>query len=212
MMQPKAKNIVWHSAEVTRQQRAEIFCTAPCVVWMTGLSGCGKSTIAVQLEQQLLAQGYPAYILDGDNLRHGLNRDLGFSAADRSENIRRVGEVAKLLTDAGFIAIVSLISPYKKDRALARQLLGPGEFVEVFVDAPLAVCRQRDPKGLYKKADAAIAADKPMMMTGVDAPYEPPEMPELHLTTDKQSAEECVQQIQDYLWKHHRLLPHQARN
>lgn len=207
MMQTKAENIVWHAAKVTRQQRTEIFGTAPCVVWLTGLSGCGKSTIAVKLEQQLLAHGHPAYVLDGDNLRHGLNRDLGFSATDRSENIRRVGEVAKLLSDAGFIAIVSLISPYKKDRGTARQLLGPEEFIEVFVDAPLEICRQRDPKGLYKKADAAIAAGKPMMMTGVDAPYEPPEAPELHLATDRQSVEQCVQQILDYLWQHRRLLP-----
>lgn len=204
-MPPKAKNIVWHSGKVTRDQRAELFGTWPCVVWLTGLSGCGKSTIAVLLEQQLLAQGHPAYILDGDNLRHGLNRDLGFSAQDRSENIRRVGEVAKLFTDAGIVAIVSLISPYRQDRALARGLLGPGEFVEVFVDAPLAVCQQRDPKGLYKKAQAAIAAGKPMMMTGVDAPYEAPEAPELHLATDRQSAEQCTGLILDYLRTHGRL-------
>lgn len=208
-MGEKAENIVWHSSRVTRHDRAKLLGNQPCVVWLTGLSGCGKSTIAVRLEQYLLGQRFPAYVLDGDNLRHGLNRNLGFSPEDRSENIRRVGEVAKLMADAAIVPIVSLISPYQQDRALVRSLLGPGEFVEVFVDAPLEVCEKRDPKGLYKKGRAAIASGKPMMMTGLDAPYEAPEFPEIHVFTDRQSVEECVQALMNYLVVHGRLIRNQ---
>lgn len=200
------RNIVWHPHAVTREQRAAVTRARPAVVWLTGLSGCGKSTIAVALEERLIAAGHAAYVLDGDNVRHGLNRDLGFSPQDRVENIRRIGEVAKLFADAGMIAITSFISPYRADRATVRALLGPGEFVEVFVDAPLEVCEKRDPKGLYKKARAAIAEGRGLMFTGLDAPYEPPEQPEIHLHSDRQAPDECAAAIIEYLQAHGRLL------
>jgi bifunctional enzyme CysN/CysC len=171
-----AGNVVWHTGAVTRDQRA----TRGATVWFTGLSGSGKSSVAAELERTLVAAGRPAYILDGDNLRHGLNADLGFSAADRSENIRRVGEVARLFADAGAIALVPVISPYRDDRARARSIhdaLGL-PFVEVFVDTPIEVCEARDPKGLYAKARAGEITD----FTGIDAPYEPPDSPELVLS------------------------------
>jgi adenylylsulfate kinase len=202
----KATNIVWHAGLVSREDRTRVSRARPAVVWLTGLSGCGKSTIAVALERALLAAGHMAYVLDGDNVRHGLNRNLGFSPEDRTENIRRIGEVAKLFADAGVIAIASFISPYRADRAAVRALLQPGEFVEVFVDAPVSVCEERDPKGLYKKARAAVAAGKGLMFTGIDAPYEAPETPELHLHTDSQSPEACVDAIVAHLKKSGRIV------
>jgi adenylylsulfate kinase len=200
-------NILWHPHTVTREQRARVSRALPTVVWLTGLSGCGKSTIAVALEHALLLAGHMAYVLDGDNIRHGLNKNLSFSPEDRSENIRRIGEVAKLFADSGTIAIASFISPYRADRAQVRNLLSPGEFVEVFVDAPLAVCESRDPKGLYKKARAALAAGNPLQFTGIDAPYEPPASSELHLHSDLEPPEISVQKILAHLRTTHRLLP-----
>ncbi|RZJ13015.1 MAG: adenylyl-sulfate kinase [Rubrivivax sp.] len=155
------------------------------VVWLTGLSGAGKSTLAGRLEQRLLARGQRTYLLDGDVLRTGLNRDLGFSAADRAENVRRVGEVAWLMADAGLIVIVALISPFRRDRQAVRDRFAPGRFLEVHVDVPLAVAESRDPKGLYRKARAGLLPD----FTGIDSPYEPPEAPELRLPTAELSIE-----------------------
>jgi bifunctional enzyme CysN/CysC len=169
-------NVVWHQGAVARADRGSPGAT----VWFTGLSGSGKSSVAVEVERALIARGRPAYLLDGDNVRHGLNADLGFSAADRTENIRRVGEVARLFADAGVVALVPVISPYRSDRDRARAIheaVGL-RFVEVFVDTPLAVCEQRDPKGLYAKARAGQITG----FTGVDDPYEAPERPDLRLT------------------------------
>jgi adenylyl-sulfate kinase len=157
------------------------------------------------LEHALIASGHPAYVLDGDNLRHGLNSDLGFSPQDRAENIRRAGELARILADAGLIVIASFISPYAADRQRVRQLVGPDEFVEVFVDAPVEVCEARDPKGLYKKARAAVAAGKPLGFTGIDAPYETPSNPEIHLKSQEQSVSQAVEIIFNYLRRHGRL-------
>jgi len=170
--------VVWHEGAVARRDRPSTGAT----VWFTGLSGSGKSTVAVEVERLLVADGRPAYRLDGDNLRHGLNGDLGYSAADRTENIRRVGEVAHLFADAGIVALVPIISPYRADRERARRIHAAVglPFVEVFVDTPLAVCEARDPKGLYAKARAGEITG----FTGVDDPYEPPEHPDLRLTPE----------------------------
>lgn len=180
------ENTVWHASAVSRETRWQASGGAGVTVWLTGLSGSGKSSIAVQLEGQLLEVGRPAYLLDGDNLRHGLNGDLGFSAQDRDENVRRVAHVARLFADAGVVAIVPLISPYRSARLLARQLHeGAGlRFIEVFIDTPLAVCEQRDQKGLYAKARAGEITG----MTGIDDPYEPPKAPEHRFTPDDGSA------------------------
>ncbi len=206
MAETKATNITWHPSKVTAEDRAAATHNRPCIVWLTGLSGCGKSTIAVALEHALIAGGHAAYVLDGDNLRHGLNSDLGFSPQDRAENIRRAGEIARLLADAGLIVIASFISPYAADRQRVRQLVGPDEFLEVFVDAPVEVCERRDPKGLYKKARAAAAAGKPLGFTGLDAPYEAPVNPEIHLKTDEQTAEQAVDVIFNFLRRRGRLV------
>eukprot|EP00257_Ricinus_communis_P026822 XP_025014236.1 adenylyl-sulfate kinase, chloroplastic isoform X3 [Ricinus communis] len=163
-------NIVWHKSPVEKCNRQELLQQQGCVIWITGLSGSGKSTLACALSQGLHSKGKLTYILDGDNVRHGLNRDLGFKAEDRAENIRRVGEVAKLFADAGVICIACLISPYRKDRDACRALLPDGDFIEVFMDVPLQVCETRDPKGLYKLARAG----KIKGFTGIDDPYEPP--------------------------------------
>lgn len=187
----RAANVHWHAASTSQQMRAASLGQTPRCIWFTGLSGSGKSTLANLLEQRLQAQGKHAYILDGDNIRHGLNRDLGFTDADRVENIRRVAEVAKLMTDAGLIVLVSFISPFRAERRMARELFATGEFIEVFVDTPLAIAEQRDPKGLYAKARAGKIPN----FTGIDSPYEAPEAPELHLHTDKNSPEELVMQI-----------------
>jgi bifunctional enzyme CysN/CysC len=167
--------VVWHSGSVQRTERA----TQGMTVWLTGLSGSGKSTVAAELERRLVASGRPAYLLDGDNLRHGLNADLGFSAEDRAENVRRVGEVAKLLADAGVVAIVSLVSPYAADRAKVREshVAGSLPFLEIFVDTPLEICEARDPKGMYAKARAGEIQH----FTGIDDPYEAPDSPHLRL-------------------------------
>jgi len=184
---PRA-NIVHHAGQVTTEQRANLLNQRPVTLWLTGLSGSGKSTLAYALEQRLIAAGHACVVLDGDNVRHGLNRDLGFSPEDRAENIRRVAEVAKLFNEAGLIVITSFISPYRQDRALARQIIGDDRFIEALVDAPLEECERRDPKGLYQKARAGQILD----FTGISAPYEAPEAPELTLDTAGSTVEELT--------------------
>ena len=193
MADQKATNITWHEGEISAEERHQNLGQKGCTIWMTGLSGSGKSTIAVAFEQVLLQRGKHAYRLDGDNVRHGLNKNLGFSAEDRAENIRRIGEVAKLFADAGLLAITSFISPYRSDRDLARKLHDDASlpFLEVYVDAPLDVAEDRDPKGLYKKARAGEIKG----FTGIDDPYEEPTAAELHLRTDQLSVEESVQKL-----------------
>lgn len=189
-------NITWHAGAISRQDRARALNMRGVTVWLTGLSGSGKSTISVALEAALIAKGIPAYRLDGDNIRHGLCKDLGFSAADRAENIRRVGEVCRLFADAGMVAIAAFISPYRADRDAVRAMHqndrdAPLPFLEVLVDTPLAVCEQRDPKGLYKKARAGELQG----MTGINDPYEPPASPELVLDTGTLSVQECTARL-----------------
>ena len=195
MAEQKATNIVWHPGAVTRADREQLNGHRGCTVWLTGLSGSGKSTIAVELEKHLWARGVRTYILDGDNVRHGLNKNLGFSPADRTENIRRIGEVAKLFTEAGMVALTAFISPYRADRDQVRSLMQPGDFIEVFVDCPLEVCEQRDVKGLYQKARAGKIPE----FTGISAPYEEPLKPELTLKTAALTVEQSVQHILAYL-------------
>jgi adenylylsulfate kinase len=187
----KATNITWHAHNVTREERAKQKNQKPCILWFTGLSGSGKSTIANALEGKLFDMGYHSYLLDGDNVRHGLNKDLGFTDADRVENIRRIGEVAKLFVDAGLFVMTAFISPFRSDRDMVRKLVGEDEFIEVFVDTPLELCEQRDPKGLYKKARAGQIKN----FTGLDSPYEPPLSPEITLKTAEQSVSEGVEYL-----------------
>jgi bifunctional enzyme CysN/CysC len=187
----RASNIHWQTLEIDKQARAEQKRQVPRCIWLTGLSGSGKSTIANLVEQRLHAEGKHTYTLDGDNVRHGLNRDLGFTEGDRVENIRRVAEVAKLMVDAGLIVLVSFISPYRAERRLARALFADGEFLEVFVDAPLEACEQRDPKGLYAKARRGDLKH----FTGIDSAYEPPEAAEIHLHTAVLSPDSCADLI-----------------
>jgi len=194
-MKQKSTNVVWHDTEITKADREKRNGHKGVVIWMTGLSACGKSTVATELQKILFDRGCNVFILDGDNIRHGLNGDLGFSPADREENIRRIGQVAKLFAESGSIAITSFISPYRKDRDINRALLPEGEFIEIFVKASLAVCEERDPKGLYKKARAGLIPE----FTGISAPYEEPLKPELVIETDKLSVEESAQKVIDYL-------------
>jgi len=191
----RAHNVHWQAVDVDRAARAAQKAQTPRVVWLTGLSGAGKSTIANLVEKRLHALGKHTYLLDGDNVRHGLNRDLGFTEADRVENIRRVAEVARLMLDAGLITLVSFISPFRAERDMARAMVGPDEFVEVFVDTPLAVAEERDPKGLYKKARRGELKH----FTGIDSPYEPPARPELRVDTVAESPEEAADRIVAYL-------------
>ncbi|WKC23905.1 sulfate adenylyltransferase subunit CysN [Rhizobium sp. SSA_523] len=191
----RALNVHWQSLSVDRSLRSQLKSQAPAVLWFTGLSGAGKSTIANALERLLVAKGRHTYMLDGDNLRHGLNRDLGFTVEDRVENIRRTAEVAKLMADAGLIVLVCLISPFRAERQMARSMMPDGDFVEIFVDTPLSVCAERDPKGLYKKAMSGQLAN----FTGVSSPYEPPESPELRLDTTAGPADELAARIDDFL-------------
>lgn len=188
-------NIRWHSLDVTKSARAALAGQSPRCVWFTGLPGAGKSTLANLLERRLHGSGRHTYLLDGDNLRHGLNGDLGFTERDRAENVRRVAEVSKLMVDAGLVVLVSLISPYRADRRAARELFEPHEFVEVHVATPLAECERRDPKGLYARARAGLLPG----LTGVDAPYEAPEAPELHLDTSTLSPDACVELLATHL-------------
>jgi len=195
MSAPKAENLTWHIGEVDREARAAAHGHRGAVLWFTGLSGSGKSTIGHRVERMLIERGAFAYVLDGDNVRHGLNSDLGFAAEDRVENIRRIGEVARLFADAGALVLSAFISPYRKDRDRVRGLMSPGEFIEVFVDTPLEICEARDPKGLYKKARAGEISN----FTGLDAPYEVPENPEVHLQTANLSVDAAAAQVIRYL-------------
>ena len=197
MTHQKATNIKWHHGKITKDDRIKLIKQKGVTIWLTGLSGSGKSTIAVELEHALLENSHQAYILDGDNIRHGLNKNLGFSSEDRSENIRRIGEVAKLFTDANIITITAFISPYRQDRENARKLQKDGEFIEVYVKCPLDVCEQRDTKGLYKKARAGEVKE----FTGISAPYEEPLNPEITIDTSKLSVEESTKAILSYLEK-----------
>ena len=187
----RSANVHWQSIDVDKSSRAGLTRQKPCLIWLTGLSGAGKSTIANLVESHLHSRGHHTYLLDGDNVRHGLNKDLGFTDADRVENIRRVGEVAKLMLDAGLIVIASFISPFRSERRTVRALVEEGEFLEVFVDAPLRVAEARDPKGLYRKARAGELKN----FTGVDSPYEPPEHPELRVDTNTLSPEGAAEQV-----------------
>ncbi|MDE0683055.1 MAG: adenylyl-sulfate kinase [Candidatus Poribacteria bacterium] len=197
MAQQKATNITWHEATVTVEDREKLLNQKGCVIWFTGLSGSGKSTLANAVEQVLHHQRHHTYVLDGDNVRHGLNKNLGFSPEDREENIRRIGEVAKLFSDAGTIVMTAFISPYRADRDQARALIAEDRFVEVFVDCPLDVCEERDTKGLYKKARAGEIKE----FTGISAPYEPPLDPELTVNTAALSIEECAYAVVETLVK-----------
>jgi adenylylsulfate kinase len=192
----KASNVFWHQSQITRSHRERLNGHRGVTLWFTGLPASGKSTLAVALEQKLHEQNCRTYILDGDNIRHGLNKDLGFSPEDRTENIRRIGEVAHLLRDAGVINMVAFISPYRSDRQMARDLsANDGSFAEVYVDCPVDLCETRDPKGMYKKARDGVIKE----FTGISAPYEAPEHPEIHLRTDQYTVGECIDQILEYL-------------
>ena len=203
------KNISIHLQRMSVQKENRILKNGhkPCVVWLTGLSGSGKTSTADALEKKLYALGYKTYALDGDNVRHGLNKDLGFSNADRVENIRRIGEVSKLFTEAGLIVLSAFISPFASDRQLVRNLFEQGEFIEVFMDTPLNTCEARDPKGLYKKARTGAIKH----FTGIDSPYEKPEAPEIAINTSKVSVEECIEMLLEYL-KSHELIATNHKN
>ncbi|MDW6002183.1 adenylyl-sulfate kinase [Vibrio mangrovi] len=186
-----SRNIVWHHSSVTHQERIRQKGQKPVVLWFTGLSGSGKSTIANAVEVRLLNLGKHSYLLDGDNIRHGLNKDLSFSDTDRIENIRRIGEVAKLFADSGLIVLTAFISPFVTDRQQIRELLPETQFLEVYIDTPLAICEIRDPKGLYKKARAGAIKN----FTGIDSEYQPPLHPEIHIKTEENSIEACAEEI-----------------
>ncbi len=197
MVAKKITNLHWHQGAITQADRERLNGHRGFTIWFTGLSASGKSTLAVATEEALYEKGYRTYILDGDNIRHGLNNNLGFSPEDREENIRRIGEVSKLFSDCGIITMTAFISPYIKDRQRARSLFDNDAFVEVFVDCPLEVCETRDPKGMYKKARQGIIKE----FTGISAPYEAPAKPEISLRTDQASIDECVSSITAYLKK-----------
>ena len=195
--QPKSRNLTWHHGKLTAQEREKKLGQKGAVVWFTGLSASGKSTVAREVELALIENRKNAIVLDGDNIRHGLNANLGFSPDDRKENIRRIGEVAKLFCEANVIAMTAFISPYKADRDLARKLVPAGQFFEIFCDASVEVCEKRDPKGLYKKARAGEIPE----FTGISAPYEAPDHPELILKTGEESLEESTRRVLDLLAK-----------
>jgi adenylylsulfate kinase len=201
----RATNVTWHFGHVGREHRLKLLNQKGATLWFTGLSASGKSTVAFTLEHLLMEKGHMAYVLDGDNVRHGLNKNLGFSAEDREENIRRIGEVAKLFGDAGIVTMTSFISPYRMDRNRVRDMHDAADlpFYEIFVSTPINVCEERDPKGLYKRARAGEIK----MFTGIDDPYEPPESPEIVLHTDKQTPPECALQIMEVLTKDGILQP-----
>lgn len=186
-----ANNIIKHNYAITRQQREEVNKHQSFVLWFTGLSGSGKSTIANEVEKELFQKGYLTYALDGDNIRNGINNDLGFTPEDRKENLRRIAEVAKLFVDAGIITLAAFISPTHKDRMGIKNIIGKEKFYEIYIDTPLEICEQRDPKGLYKKARLGEIKN----FTGIDAPYEPPENPDLHIKTADTPLESCVKKV-----------------
>lgn len=194
-MTDSPRNIVRHDGVVTRADRERMLGQRGCVAWFTGLSGSGKSTVSRVVEEKLAADRRLVYVLDGDNVRHGLCADLSFSDADRKENIRRIGHVAALMADTGAIVLTAFISPFRSDRQQVREVVGDHDFLEVFVDAPLDVCESRDPKGLYKKARAGQIPE----FTGISSPYEPPESPAVHLKTGELSLDECAAAVQDML-------------
>jgi adenylylsulfate kinase len=194
-MNMKTENTVWHEQLVDKSQRAQMKGQKPCLLWYTGLSGSGKSTVANAVDRLLFERGCHTYLLDGDNVRHGLNGDLSFSDEDRVENIRRISEVSKLFIDAGTIVSTAFISPFATDRALANNLLEASEFIEVYIDTPIAICEQRDPKGLYKKARAGEIKD----FTGIDSSYDVPQQPTIHVKTAEQDVRQCADQIIQYL-------------
>ena len=195
MSSPKATNLTVHQGEVSRADRQRAHGHRGAVLWLTGLSGSGKSTVSHRVERLLIERGVFAYVLDGDNVRHGLNRDLGFDPAERKENIRRVGEVAKLFAESGAIVLTAFISPYREDREQVRALMSEGDFIEVHVAAELAVCEERDPKGLYKRARAGEIPQ----FTGISAPYEAPESPELRVDTGSQAVDASAGEVIAYL-------------
>lgn len=193
------KNVIWHEPTISRKDREKLNAHKSAILWFTGLSGAGKSTLAHAVEDYLHKQGIRTFVLDGDNIRHGLCKDLGFSDQDRTENIRRIGEVSKLMLDAGIMVMTAFISPFKNDRQLVRELVNEGDFVEIYCEAPLSVCEERDPKGLYKKARAGEIPE----FTGISSPYEAPDHPELVINTGDKSIQESVQVIIDYLADRH---------
>ena len=201
-MSKEAPHLVWHPHKVTREERAAQKKQKPAIIWLTGLSGSGKSTLANALEGEIQRTGHHSYLLDGDNIRMGLNKGLGFSDADRVENIRRIGEVAKLFADAGLIAITAFISPFRADRDMVRALVPAGEFIEVYVKAPLEVCEQRDPKGMYKKARAGQIKQ----FTGLDSPYEEPLKPELVVDTSQLNLEQSTELLLKTLRERGRIV------
>ncbi|UXS68131.1 adenylyl-sulfate kinase [Staphylococcus chromogenes] len=194
----ESQNITWHDSEVTKAERQARHHHKSAILWFTGLSGSGKSTISVALEKALFERGLNTYRLDGDNVRHGLNNNLGFSPEDRQENIRRIAEVSKLMVDAGLITLTAFISPYKADRDRAREIVEDGEFIEIYTKASVEACEKRDPKGLYQKARTGEIPE----FTGISAPYEAPEQPEIVIDTEETSIEEAVLQILNYLETH----------
>lgn len=198
MDEPKSKNITWHHATVNRTDREERNRNRGVILWYTGLSGCGKSTIAIEVEKRLFEMGRHTYLLDGDNIRFGLNKNLGFSPEDRTENIRRIGEVAKLFVDAGIMVSTAFISPYRADRDQVRSLVAPGDMLEIYIQCDVSICEQRDPKGLYKKARAGEIND----FTGISAPYEEPLNPEIVIDSGRLSIDACARTVIDYLIEH----------
>lgn len=201
MAEQKATNVTWHEHQVSKAERATLNGHPGSVLWFTGLSACGKSTVANTVDHLLHSEGKRSFVLDGDNIRMGLNKNLGFSPEDRTENIRRIGEVAKLFSSAGIITSTAFISPYKADRDLVRALLQPGEFIEIYVNASLETCEARDPKGLYKKARAGQVPN----FTGISAPYEAPDKPELVLDANTKSIDDLAQEVLAYLKSKNRL-------
>ncbi|WP_160726205.1 adenylyl-sulfate kinase [Bacillus sp. USDA818B3_A] len=191
----KSSHITWHQSTVTKEDRYLLNGHKSCVLWFTGLSGSGKSTLANAVDQMLFRESYRSYVLDGDNIRHGLNRDLSFLPKDRKENIRRIGEVAKLFVDSGQIVCTAFISPFIEDRELVRKMFAPGEFIEVYLDCPINVCENRDPKGLYKKARKGEIPE----FTGISSPYEAPVHPEIIIHSDKRTIEQSVEKVFKYL-------------
>lgn len=195
------QNITWHPSPINREDRCRLNNHKSCVLWLTGLSGSGKSTLAYEIEKELFRLQCRSYVLDGDNIRHGLNRNLGFSPEDRKENIRRIAETAKLFVDAGIVTVTAFISPYRADRDRARAVFGDGDFIEIYVKCPLGECERRDPKGLYQKAKAGEILE----FTGISAPYEPPDRPEIVIETDRQTVSESAAQIMDFLIESKRI-------